>query len=185
MKIIAIHGPMGSGKTTACEIIKSYLFCKGITTSVVPIAKPLKDFARQLGWDGKKDAKGRRLLQLLGTECGRKCIHEDIWVHKWKQAINGEESDVILCDDMRFLNEYSSIKMMDAYDRVIMIKLVGRGYEVHGLWKKIVKWIRLKLNMVHPSEVPLPDYLFDHVIDNSGEVHKLNTDLETILAKVI
>ena len=184
MIVIALHGPMGSGKTTACDWIKQRLTEKGLTNTLVPIAKPLKDFARQLGWDGAKDAKGRRLLQLLGTECGRKCIGDDIWVLKWKQAIEEEDCKVILCDDMRFLNEYSSIKMMNVYHKVIMIKLTGRGYEVTGWWCKLVKWLRLRFGLVHPSEIPLPDYLFDHVICNDREIFNLRLKLDKILETI-
>lgn len=185
MIVIAIHGPMGCGKTTACDYIKSVLTERGVSNVLLPIAKPLKDFARQLGWDGAKDEKGRRLLQLLGTECGRKCISDDIWILKWKDAVEEADTSVVLCDDMRFLNEYTGIKIMNVYHKVITIKLTGRGYEVKGLWKKLKKWLRLRLGLVHQSEIPLPDYLFDYVISNDKEVYALRCELDAVMKGVI
>ncbi len=80
MHIIGIHGPLGGGKTFLANEIKDCF--NGVV--ILPFAKLLKDFAFEMGWDGKKDPKGRRLLQLLGTECGRKCISQDIWVKHWE-----------------------------------------------------------------------------------------------------
>ena len=73
--LFGIHGPAGSGKTTMAKgLIGALLNHDDATHTILPFAKPVKDVARNMGWNGEKDEKGRRLLQLLGTECGRECI---------------------------------------------------------------------------------------------------------------
>jgi hypothetical protein len=139
--LIGIHGPAGSGKSTAARVI-----CDYFDAIILPFAKPLKDFAAQLGWDGLKDEKGRRLLQLLGTECGRKCICEHIWVQHWMKMYDPSRNTV--ADDIRFENEITAIMENKGF----LIKLVGRKFE----------------NVpTHESEQELPDQFFNYVVDNS------------------
>ena len=82
--IIGIAGAAGAGKSTVAKTIVDVF---GQThAKILPFAAPLKKFAIDLGWNGKKDKRGRRLLQLLGADCGRDCIDKDIWVKHWRNA---------------------------------------------------------------------------------------------------
>ena len=48
--------------------------------AIISLAAPIKELAEEyFSWDGKKDKKGRRLLQVLGTEAGRE-YNENLWV---------------------------------------------------------------------------------------------------------
>lgn len=117
--LIGITGKMGSGKTTVANILAN----KPGNIEILPFSKPLKDIAYQMGWDGQKDIKGRRLLQLLGTECGRECISQDIWVKKWiavaypKAKVShtfgrSAYNNIIIADDVRFDNEEFGINKL-------------------------------------------------------------------------
>jgi len=126
-------------------------FCK-----VVPFAKPVKDFAFQLGWDGKKDQKGRRLLQLIGTECGRECINKDIWIKHWSKTVKQYFNDgmkIIIADDVRFDNEVDMIHRSHGY----LIKVVGRSAATLE-------------DLDHPSELGIDKTHCNHVINNSGTI---------------
>jgi hypothetical protein len=173
---------MGSGKSTIANLIAERAKMEGHTATVLPFAKPLKDYAKLLGWDGKKDAKGRRLLQLLGTECGRKCISEDLWVSKWKKALVDLELDneVIICDDLRFRNEYEAAKSFGIVGSVVTVKLKGRGIQVSNIFMRAIWHIRRMLGLLHASEMPIPDYMFDIVFDNSGSHYQLDGLIEQI-----
>jgi hypothetical protein len=101
--IIALCGPAYAGKSEVGRLIVERLGGKHF---VLPFAKPLKDMARSFGWDGKKDEKGRKFLQILGTEIGR-CYNENFWVDQWLRAVkevNGGLCDVV-SDDTRYDNE--------------------------------------------------------------------------------
>jgi nucleoside-triphosphatase THEP1 len=180
--IFMIHGPMGSGKSTLSKLICDRAAMSGKTATVLPFAKPLKDAARVLGWNGQKDKKGRRLLQLLGTEVGRKCISESIWTDKWQKAVSDAEvdNDIIVCDDLRFLNEYEAAKIFSMSRRVIAIKLKGRGYATSGFFSWILWHFKNILGLLHASEKPLPDYLFDEVYKNDKSISHLEAYVELL-----
>lgn len=186
MIIIAVHGPMGSGKTTITNMLKEKFTNQLKEVVVLPFAKPLKDAAKALGWNGEKDAKGRRLLQLLGTECGRKCIDDNLWVNKWRHVVDSieHEFDVVICDDLRFLNEHTAVKSYSLYHRVMTIKLNGRGYARSTWWRNLCWHIRSILGLLHPSERPLPNYIFDEVVDNSGDMNALTAQVERLMARI-
>ncbi|MBR3599865.1 MAG: hypothetical protein IKL53_08290 [Lachnospiraceae bacterium] len=56
-KVIVLSGEATSGKTTFCNAMN-----KRYKTMVYEIVEPVKEVALQLGWDGVKDEKGRKLL---------------------------------------------------------------------------------------------------------------------------
>ena len=104
--IIGVNGIKGSGKTTIVTCIQANIQSH---STIIPFAKPVKEFASALGWNGIKDDAGRKILQLLGTDIGRNLIHKNIWVYKWLQSCLSSDSPIILVDDVRFDNEASLI----------------------------------------------------------------------------
>ena len=75
---VSLSGLARSGKDTFAEyLIKEYGYAGDY------FARPLKTLAfNYLGWDGEKDEKGRRFLQLLGTDVGR-AWDENIWLRRF------------------------------------------------------------------------------------------------------
>jgi len=108
-KLIGICGAAGVGKSTASDALINLTF---MATEVIPFAGPLKDLAVEFfGWDGVKDARGRKLLQTLGTDVGREW-DPDFWVSKWKKAVEASLASIIIADDVRFQNEVNAIRDM-------------------------------------------------------------------------
>lgn len=162
--IIGISGKIGSGKTT----ISNFISCHE-KTLILPFSQPLKQFATILGWDGKKDIRGRRLLQLIGTECGRECIDQDIWINKWMTMLNYVDSNsnnyYIIADDVRFQNEYD------------MIKNVG-GIMLH------IERSNLNYND-HISEKSINRSEDDYVVNNNcnlKSLYKISTKLHKLIS---
>lgn len=164
MHVIGIAGALGSGKSTLARIILQS-FPSG---RIIPFAFPLKKAAVDLGWNGKKDENGRRLLQLLGTEVGRECIDENIWVNKWEMARSESKGycDIIIADDMRFPNEMDHVQ----YLRGITINVEGRdSYETLE-------------QMHHASETGLVDRDdFNFVFDNAGTIDDMQIFAKTVV----
>ena len=130
--VLGFCGKAGAGKTTIANMVLNQ-FLEMTDTKIgcviIPFAKALKDLAVQLGWDGVKDERGRRLLQLLGTDVCRKCISEDYWVDRWKESLARERArriQLIVADDVRFSNECECINSFGG----AIYKIVGRGYEL-------------------------------------------------------
>lgn len=108
--IIAIHGPKHVGKSYLAEALRGIAEAKGFTVQRASFATPIKNALYEMGWNGQKDKKGRRALQLLGTEIGR-AINPNIWVDRLAQSLHGE---VVIIDDLRFKNEYTWCVLEDA-----------------------------------------------------------------------
>jgi hypothetical protein len=162
--LIGIHAPMHGGKTTVANFIKQH-----ISAEVRPFAGPLKRIAITMGWNGQKDEKGRRLLQLLGTQCGRECIRDDIWTQLWldeAQKLGGH----IIADDVRFPDEAEAIIARGG----MVLRVVGRETPL-TLMQRIKRW--LGLSYCHRSEIPLPPELTTHTINNTGSIMDLAAEV--------
>jgi len=130
MMCFGITGPIGHGKSTLAQAIRTYVRGIGLPCEIVSFAAPVKRIARDIfGWDGLKDSRGRRLLQVIGTDAGR-AYNPDIWIDHWKRhvASNYRYGTVIVADDVRFENEAALIRRMGGW--VIHIRRLG--VEVQG-----------------------------------------------------
>lgn len=94
---IGIAGRMRTGKTTVARYLETrYDF------HVAAFADPIKEFARSVGWNDKKDERGRRLLQDVGTVVRN--YDEKFWIRKMLSCLPAGKS--IAVDDMRMLLEH-------------------------------------------------------------------------------
>lgn len=134
----------------------------------------------------KRKMTPRKLLQLLGTECGRSIIHPNIWVNALfsdydnnfhakkfsvRQGFEEPEYPNWIITDVRFPNEAQAIK-----DRGGIIIRVNREIDTTALQKGSVLLSDVIKSMSvehHPSETALDDYKFDYVIDNNGSIEEL------------
>jgi hypothetical protein len=136
----------GAGKTAAAD----YLWKKDIGHSRVlsfstPIKTMTKAFLREAGlkepdidvWmsPNQKDRRigikvlgeigtPRHIMQTLGTEWGRTCISESLWLdmmdYRISQSFNA--TPVIIIDDLRFLNE---AYMLDRHYHAFFVRICG------------------------------------------------------------
>lgn len=166
MQIIVISGKQGSGKSTLASCLE---FRSNIPFYKMRFAEPLyqmhnevRSILKRYGYEKydyeKKDGP---LLQLLGTEWGRK-LNENIWVelltNELKKLSNNDVN--VSVEDCRFENEFDALKK---FPNVYTIRLECPT-EVRksrcSMWRE---------NDNHPSETSLDNYAsqgkFDLVID--------------------
>jgi hypothetical protein len=120
--LIGLTGKARSGKDTVAEYLNNkHMF------SHYWFSKPMKDACRTIfGWDDRHlygDLKEvvdpiygispRVALQTLGTEWGRNCINQDLWLTRAKAEILKHEN--ITISDCRFDNEAQAILDMGGY----------------------------------------------------------------------
>jgi hypothetical protein len=128
----------------------------------VPVAKfedrDFKDIQLPVEWDYMTI---RTFLQKLGTEAMREGLHQNTWANAFWSDYD-EYNDHWLITDIRFPNEYESVK-----DR-------------NGIVIKVVRDIEIPKHE-HESETALDSYRFDYVIDNSKDINHLISEVETLL----
>jgi len=110
----------------------------------------------------------RHLMQTLGTEWGRDCIHPNIWIDiAMSQARNvcARGSNCVI-DDLRFENEYDAIAKANGE----LWKVVRPGTEsANG----------------HQSEGRLEHLQFDVVIVNDGTIEDLHRKIAEAAARPV
>tara|TARA_R100000951_G_scaffold11277_1_gene9399 strand:- start:37 stop:594 length:558 start_codon:yes stop_codon:yes gene_type:complete len=168
------HAP-GSGKSTVAGMLKGY--------KRLSFADPLRKFSAQilssLGYNGlacsrdKKEEKiaelgvsPRQMMQTLGTEWGRSCIHPDLWIMVAAGAVERQlkRGRNVVIDDVRFPNEAEMIRRLGG--ELWLVDRPGVVYEGG-----------------HASEGALADVLPDVVVHNSGSLEPLREVVNGLLAK--
>ena len=158
--IIAISGKLQSGKDT----IADYLVLKHGFTRIA-FADKLKDIAKDLfNWDGVKDDSGRKLLQELG--CQMRNVRKDVWVDYVFRAIRKHNDMNWVITDVRFLNEFKSLKLLGA--KMFRVERnINRDGDIH----------------THPSETELDGQIFLEIINNNSTIEELYKNIDFIFSK--
>jgi hypothetical protein len=184
VSLIAICGGKHHGKTT----LKDELIANHIDMKVMSFADPMRDMLRAIGVEDeyliKKKTKpihniagnptARRMLTTLGTQWGRKYIHEDIWASLMRDRIKAYKSGIvspklIVIDDLRFPNELNVVK-----------ELGGVAVRVHRpeLPKPGLRWFR------HESERYYDKLKVDLEVVNYTSPFNMYTQLTTGLLQL-
>tara|TARA_R110002020_G_scaffold380110_1_gene591298 strand:+ start:38 stop:904 length:867 start_codon:yes stop_codon:yes gene_type:complete len=139
----------------------------------------------------------RKLLQLLGTECGRQIIHPNIWVNALfadyepsftpcKQWRKDRESINCLCGGVNAMGENKGITHCESEGSlpnwiITDVRFPNEAQAIKDRGGIVIRVNRLEVDKfttnfpqtLHPSETALDDYEFDHVIDNNGSIEDL------------
>lgn len=175
--MVLFAGKAGSGKTTAARHIYYRLkFAHPHMCMIVRgFATAFKDIAREgFGWDGKKDERGRRLLQILGTDAGR-AYDPDLWVKKMEDfVLEGDylPPSFVFADDWRFPNEKSYFDDKNLFEVVTVY--IDRDVTLKGQLQE------------HISENSLPSpendkKMYDFVIQNKDDLDSLYLKLNQVI----
>ncbi len=154
---IGFAGPAGAGKSTCAARLVQELCARRTASAQFSFAESLKETAREsFGWDGVKDERGRRLLQVLGAEAGRG-YDPDLWVRMRDRKVQtfakhismpGDLRPSILvavADDVRFQNEVDSLDMVFLIRRLGHEGSVNRDPQAHESERW---WMLRKVNTV-------------------------------------
>ena len=165
-RIIGLYSPApGCGKTTAANLFVEH----ERVSFAAPLKRAVWNMLNDLGLEGFRYAyvdkeaiipelgvSARHMMQTLGTEWGRACIHPDFWVmiaRAEAQRILADGGFVVI-DDVRFPNETAMIRDL--------------GGE---LWR--IERPSISYDRDHCSEGGLEDITPDRVIVNDGTLVQL------------
>lgn len=173
--IIALCGPAGCGKSTIAREL-SRVMGGPILSFAQPMRHMIEELLAYFGYDEDERCKilysqegkarplinlpgaptARRLLQTLGTEWGRGCVHPDIWVAAALRTAG--MFDVAIFDDCRFDNEAEAVR-------------AGRGRVVH---------------LRRQSSIEIPHHASEAgVFASSADIHVVNDRDPEIVAAAI
>lgn len=129
-RLIALCSPaMGSGKSEAARYLKQnhlfypLAFATPLKQMTVALLQSLQMHPREIEqrvYGSRKEelipalgCSTRHVMQTIGTEWGRSCIKESIWVDITISAARRlmKQGHSVVIDDMRFPNEYAAVTM--------------------------------------------------------------------------
>lgn len=168
-KIIGIAGVKGSGKSESVRVLESIGFTevkmagalKGMTNFYLEYIglneqerfDRIEGHLKEVPDDAFLGKTSRQFQQFLGTDFGRKLIHDDIWTSAFTKR--AETIPLVACSDVRFPNELDLIRSMGG-----MVYRVERETETNEY-------------SLHESEKYIPTLDVDGVIDNNGTLEQL------------
>jgi len=171
-EVVLISGKMGSGKTTAANRLQDHIdtfhgdagwkvFQIPFATAIYEMHDACRAILDKYGVDKRHETKDGDLLQLLGTEWGRKTLGQDVWVRATEGIVKNLVSATLasyprtrritfLIPDCRFKNEL-------AHSFPSMRKVSVRLECPREIRKERCLMWREREN--HPSEIDLDDCL--------------------------
>jgi hypothetical protein len=155
MKHIGLIGLAGSGKDTAAEALVELGYWKNA------FAAHLKDLAYGFGWDGKKDERGRALLQDLGMAARK--YNPNFWIEQipWPTKASRGSRWPQVYTDVRFQNEADHVR------------------EHGGI---IVRIVRPEIiSGEHESELKQCEVAADIEVVNDGSIEDLHNKIRNLI----
>ena len=128
MKVILISGKAEAGKDSTFDILNA-LIPDEFKKIRMAYGDYVKDTAEKLwGWNGKKDEKGRALLQWWGTDYVR-ARYPDFWVETVVRLarVIKDEVNYLVITDVRFPNEITAWNKNE-FD-VLTVRVERPGHE--------------------------------------------------------
>lgn len=132
----------------------------------------------------------RRLLQLLGTDCGRNLIHPNIWVlttlSEYKEGTNWAIPDTRFPNEIegaqRKAHKIGSKVIIIRIERSLFNRTEGKYQTLNQVSEKDLKFYS---KLTHPSEISLDEKNykkeFDYYIDNNGSLKDLRNQVKNII----
>lgn len=176
MKIIAISGHAQNGKDTVAGMLKEHLEGRNQRVLITHYADLLKYICRTFfGWDGEKNEKGRKLLQVVGTDVIR-AKQPDYWVRFVAGILElfGDNWDCVLIPDSRFPNEIETLRQDGFNVTHVRVERHTPG------WTSPLTFEQQR----HPSETALDEYPVDIMVNNDGSLDELNEKCAVIANEI-
>jgi len=173
--IFLVTGKAGVGKTSFAIACNTICFHMAFKSKLMAFADEIKNTAQLLGWDRKKDERGRRFLLELG-KAGRN-YYIDMWAKHLFDKVD-EFTDFVFVDDWRFDNEYRFFKRIVKESKgtvdLYLVKIESPERESLRGTSLYTDESEVDLNNLDPS-------VYNYVINNEGTLEDLyNKALDVI-----
>jgi hypothetical protein len=155
MRHIGLIGLAGSGKDTAADALVELGYWRNA------FAAHLKDLAYGFGWDGKKDERGRALLQDLGMAARK--YNPKFWIEQisWPAKASRGSRWPQVYTDVRFQNEADHVREHGG----IIVRIVRPGQSAEN----------------HESELNQSAVAADIEVVNDGSIEDLHNKIRNLI----
>lgn len=175
--ITLISGRAGEGKSTFARICTTILiedYDEG--SIIIPLAAKVKDTIKFMGWNGKKDKRGRALLQAVGN-IGRE-YDDNLWADHVVDFIQSQPVlfNFTFIDDWRFPNEFDVVA--HHFYPTIKVKIC-RPKEFHDLYGT------LAYDDISETSLPSDIDYYDFIIQNDGDIEDLERKAERFVKETL
>lgn len=168
--IIGITGRKRAGKDSVALVLKTMGF------AVDSFAAPIRHMVcEMLGWgpldlEQRKEepldflggVTAREIMQKIGTECGRRMIHPDLWLILLQRRLSKRQHENVVVPDVRFDNEANAI-------------IAAGGFVIE------VKRPSTETADAHVSEAGISPSLVHAVIHNVGSLKLLESSTRELI----
>ena len=169
--LIGLIGKKGTGKTTIAKYLEDNHGFKRYS-----FADPLKEMLVNAGmctygelYEEKTDFS-RWLMQKIGTDIIRNQVSKSFWVDKPGEKLVRNRDNMVIIDDIRFIDEYLYLKALGHYHKKIFFIRIKRdtGFED-----------------VHVSETELDDVIIhtQYTIMNNGTIEGLLREVNNLFTE--
>ena len=208
--IIGVCGFIGSGKDTIADYLTNFhgfrreSFANTLKDAVSYVfgwdrtmlegrTKQAREWREQVDpWWAERlnmpDLTPRLMLQLWGTEVCRRGFHDDIWIASLENKLRNSTDNIVI-SDCRFPNEIKSIK--DAGGIIVWVRrgelpewyedAVNANRGENGNFSWATSRSRLEKLGIHASETAWVGTNFDYVLENSGSIDDLFTQVKGLV----
>lgn len=173
MRVIVLTGHARSGKDTVATMMKRNLSSMGYNVLIIHYADILKFICKKyLGWDGKKNKRGRTLLQHVGTDIIRN-YDSAFFTDFVTKILNMFEGlwDYAIIPDARFYNEIYAPKECKFLTWVVRINRDSDD----GLTEE---------QKNHVSETELDGITANYTINNCGDMNELRQKTNQVIDSI-
>lgn len=162
-KVIVINGRGGVGKDTLCEVAGQHYKVMNVSS-----IDPIKELARQIGWNGEKDHRSRKLL----ADMKRIVVEYNDYPTSYLQDIyykfKTQDLDIMFVH-IREPEEIHKFKQMNAGNCVTL--LVKRS-EVEHLFG-------------NNADDNVENYHYDYIFDNSGSLEESSIAFIELIGQIL
>ena len=165
VKVVIVNGKPGCGKTTFEQMCQEHCM-KNTVVHIISSVDYVKECARKIGWDGKKDFWGRRFLSDLKNIL---TLYDDSPYLKVVHEINRYKNDSKLHIFLVDVRESMEIgRYVDDFKATTILIRRPESEE-----QKVSNF----------SDYLVEDYVYDYVIENCGNLEQLRMSAETMMER--
>lgn len=163
---IVINGSGGVGKDTLCDLAANHFAVMNISTIT-----PIKDVARQCGWDGRKDDRSRRFLSDLKRLCVDYNDFPTVWAMERYREFLASDTLEILFVHIREAEEIA--KFVKATDGAAKTLLIRGGDRIQ------------KESYGNVSDDEVENYTYDYYFLNDKSLEEAETNFTAFLSEIL